>query len=74
MRTDPPPSVVVARGARPAASAAPEPPLDPPGERSVFHGLRVAPNTWLSVKPVQPNAGRVRLADDDGARGAAVAP
>ena len=57
MRTDPPPSVVVASGANPAASAAAEPPLEPPGERSGFHGLRLAPNTLLSVNAVQPNAG-----------------
>ena len=33
----------VARGTSPAASAAPAPPLDPPGVRSRFHGLRVGP-------------------------------
>ena len=38
-----PPSDEVANGTRPAASAAADPPLDPPGERSGFHGLRVAP-------------------------------
>ena len=54
MRTEPPPSVEVARGTRPAASAAADPPLDPPGDRSTFHGLRVAPNTRLSVTAVWP--------------------
>src|SRR2546423_938485 len=60
MRTDPPPSLVVARGTTPAASAAAEPPLEPPGERSVFHGLRVAPNTWLVVTAggADPRRGR----------------
>src|SRR5262245_30536091 len=57
MRTDPPPSVDVARGARPAASAAAEPPLEPPGERSRFHGLRLAPKSLLSVNAFQPNEG-----------------
>src|SRR5690606_41818852 len=57
MRTEPPPSVEVASGARPAASAAAEPPLDPPGEHRGFHGLRVAPNTRLSVTAVCPEDG-----------------
>src|SRR3954447_9029270 len=57
IRTDPPPSLLVARGARPAASAAPAPPLDPPGERLRLHGVRVGRKPWLSVKPVWPNAG-----------------
>src|SRR5436190_4052774 len=61
MRTDPPPSLLVASGTSPAASAAAEPPLDPPGERSVFHGLRVGPKTWLSVTAVWPNAGVLLL-------------
>ena len=43
MRIDPPPSLAWAIGTRPAATAAAEPPLDPPGERAVSHGLRVAP-------------------------------
>ena len=37
MRTDPPASVPSAPGARPAATAAAEPPLDPPGTRAVRH-------------------------------------
>ena len=55
----PPPSEVVASGASPAASAAPEPPLDPPGDRSRFHGFRVAPKTWLVVTAVWPKAGEL---------------
>ncbi len=43
MRTEPPPSDDVASGTSPAASAAALPPLDPPGDRCGFHGLRVAP-------------------------------
>ena len=57
MRTEPPPSDEVASGTSPAASAAALPPLDPPGERSGFHGLRVVPYTWLVVTAVWPNAG-----------------
>ena len=54
MRTEPPPSDDVAIGTRPAASAAADPPLEPPGVRSRFHGLRVAPNTGLNVAAVHP--------------------
>ena len=49
MRIEPPPSVAVAMGASPAATAAAEPPLEPPGVNSSFHGLRVVPKTRLSV-------------------------
>ena len=57
MRTDPPPSDEVAIGTSPAASAAADPPLEPPGERSRFHGLFVEPKTGLVVAAVQPYAG-----------------
>ena len=57
IRTLPPPSEVVAIGTNPAASAAADPPLEPPGEQSVFHGLRVAPKTRLAVNGAWPNAG-----------------
>ncbi len=43
MRIDPPPSFACAIGTIPDATAAPEPPLEPPALCSVFHGLRVAP-------------------------------
>jgi hypothetical protein len=43
MRIDPPPSLPWAIGTTPAATAAAEPPLDPPEVRSRSHGLRVAP-------------------------------
>ena len=49
MRIEPPPSVAVAMGASPAATAAAEPPLEPPGVNSRFQGLRVVPKTRLSV-------------------------
>ncbi len=57
MRIDPPPSEPVARGTRPAATAAAEPPDDPPGERSSAHGLRVAPNTGFTVSGMKPSSG-----------------
>lgn len=57
MRIDPPPSDPVASGTMPAAMAAAVPPDDPPGERSVFHGLRVAPNGALLVSAFQPCSG-----------------
>ena len=41
----------------PEARAAAEPPLEPPGVRSRFHGFRVGPNSSLSVKGMWPNSG-----------------
>ena len=49
MRIDPPVSVAVAIETMPAASAAADPPLEPPGVRSRFHGFRVGPNTRFAV-------------------------
>ena len=43
IRMEPPPSVAVAMAAMPAARAAAEPPLDPPGDHSVPHGFVVVP-------------------------------
>ena len=43
MRIEPPPSFAWAIGTSPAATAAAEPPLDPPVERVVSQGLRVGP-------------------------------
>src|SRR5205807_10425265 len=48
-RTDPPVSEPSATGAKSAATAAAEPPLDPPGTREGQRGLRVAPNAEFSV-------------------------
>ena len=53
-RTLAPPSVPTATAAIPAATAAALPPLEPPGARSVFHGLRVTPHVLDSVN--WPNA------------------
>ena len=47
IRTEPPVSVPSAASAISAATVAPEPPLEPPGMRSGFHGLRHWPNTGL---------------------------
>src|ERR671923_2267144 len=47
LRTEPPVSLPVAQVTRCAASATPEPELDPPGTISVFHGLRAVPNTSM---------------------------
>jgi hypothetical protein len=57
MRMDPAVSVPIPTMQEPAARAAPEPPLDPPGIRSVSHGLRVVwvrppyANSWVWVLP-----------------------
>src|SRR5919107_3264576 len=40
MRIEPPPSLACATGTRPAATAAAEPPDEPPVEWAGFHGLR----------------------------------
>src|SRR6516165_11526077 len=50
MRTDPAPSEPIAAGTIPAATAAAEPPLEPPGVWSKLQGLRVAPKAFPSVK------------------------
>ena len=41
----------------PEATAAPDPPLEPPGECSVLHGLRVGPHAIGSVVGRLPNSG-----------------
>lgn len=56
-RVEPPMSDAVASVVIPAASAAPAPPEEPPGEYSVFHGLRVTPQTFEWVKPAIENSG-----------------
>ena len=54
---EPPASDPVDRGTMPAATAAAEPPLEPPGVRSRRQGLRVIPNRRFFVNPVNPNSG-----------------
>ncbi len=54
---EPPPSLAPAQGTIPAATAAAEPPEDPPGLWSVSQGFRVAPYSSGSVMPFAPNSG-----------------
>src|SRR5690606_34306385 len=61
MRTEPPPSVPTESGAMPSATAAAEPPLDPPLVLVGSHGFPVLPVSGLSVTPFQPNSGLVVL-------------
>src|SRR5919197_244851 len=61
MRIEPPPWVPMANGPMRVATAAPAPPLEPPGVRSRCHGLREMPVTGLSVTPLKPNSGVVVL-------------
>ena len=56
-RIDPPPSEADAIETMPDATAAAEPPLDPPGERSKFQGFLAGPNKRDSVTPNKPNSG-----------------
>ena len=49
MRIEPAPSEPSAAEHSPAATAAAEPPLEPPGVRCRSHGLRVMPNVGVSV-------------------------
>ncbi|CAB4591847.1 unannotated protein [freshwater metagenome] len=57
MRTDPPMSLPSASATQPLATAAAEPPLDPPGVREGSCGLRVTPHSGLSVMPAWANSG-----------------
>ena len=54
---DPPPSLAWATATMPEATAAAEPPDEPPVECAVFHGLRDAPNRFGSVVGRIPNSG-----------------
>ena len=54
---EPPPSLACANGTMPLATAAAEPPLDPPGERLVSQGLWVAPQASGSVVGTLPSSG-----------------
>jgi hypothetical protein len=57
MRMEPPPSVACAIGTMPDATAAAEPPLEPPALWSRRHGLRVGPNARGSVDGHRPISG-----------------
>src|SRR5215469_15695040 len=57
MRIEPPPSFACAIGTIPAATAAAEPPLEPPVDLDRSHGLRAGPNKRGSVVASNPNSG-----------------
>src|SRR5262245_24440356 len=57
MRIEPPMSEPMASVVTPAASAAPEPPDEPPGVNFAFHGLRVTPQALEWVTEAQENSG-----------------
>src|SRR5205085_2367741 len=57
MRIEPPPSLAWAIGTRPAATAAAEPPLEPPVLRAVSQGLRAGPKSFGSVVGRMPYSG-----------------
>src|SRR5690606_15062968 len=59
--TDPPVSEPSATGTRPAATAAADPPDDPPGTRVRSWGLRVGPNAEFSVDEPMANSSRLVL-------------
>ena len=61
MRIEPPPSLAWATGTVPLATAALEPPEDPPGVRSVSQGLRVGPLRRGSVTGGMPSSGVLTL-------------
>ena len=54
-------SLPSAAAAIPAATAAADPPLEPPGAREVSHGLRVGPNAEFSVEDPIANSSRLVL-------------
>src|SRR3954449_4319011 len=56
-RIEPPPSLACAIGTRPAATAAADPPEEPPVECPGFHGLRAGGLQAGSVVTVVPNSG-----------------
>ena len=62
LRKLPPRSLPVASQTWPAASAAAEPPDEPPGVRAPFHGFCVCPKTSLKVCDPAPSSGVLALA------------
>ena len=67
-RIDPPVSVPSAATARPAATAAAEPPLDPPGTRSSATGFFTGPYAEFSVRAAHGEFVAIRLAQNHRAR------
>ena len=60
-RIEPPPSLPWARGTIRAATAAAEPPLDPPEVRAGSQGVQVGPNSSGSVTGKRPSSGTLVL-------------
>src|SRR5205085_6635415 len=67
-RTLPPVSEPSAAGTMRAATAAADPPLEPPGTRFVSHGLRVGPTNECSVDDPIANSSRFVLPTIDAPR------
>src|SRR5687767_11446171 len=61
MRIEPAPSVPRWKTPRLSTAAAAAPAEEPPAVMRVSHGLRVRPVKGLSLKPFQPNSGKVVL-------------
>src|SRR5687767_5960280 len=57
IRIEPPPSPPAPIGTIPEATAAPDPPLEPPGVRDGSQGFRAGPRNSDSVNGVSPNSG-----------------
>ena len=57
IRIEPPPSLACAIETIPEATAAPEPPLEPPVVRAVSHGLRLGPYASGSLVGRIPSSG-----------------
>ena len=62
MRIEQPKSVPCAIGTMPVATATADPPDEPAGLSAGFHGLRVAPNSALTVFAPVANSGVLVLA------------
>ena len=69
MRMEPPPSDPVASGTMPAASAAADPPDDPPGPLDVVERVQRGAEDGVGRVAHPAELGRVGLADDDAAGG-----
>ena len=61
IRIEPPESPPCATGTKPAATAAAEPPLEPPAVRSRSHGLRAGPYATESVIGLRASSERLLL-------------
>ena len=69
-RTEPPVSVPSATGTSPAATAAADPPLDPPATCSTFHGFLVRAEGRGLGRRAHAELIEIRLADHHRSRGA----